>query len=262
MRTTDSPFGPLRSLLVLVFTTLSVAPTFGAVCTKSCNPTVEWSSEVPKCICNGLSGEAPTNNENTWSQLEDQWQCISVEFSRCMQHSAKSWPALLPLGFPPCLMRTLTSNSAIAFTVAIFFALLARQSFLGYRSKARWALVVAATSLLALAFPEDERASSALDGDILPFLVLIVLSLFFGGLMVYWARFLLALLPVVVVALAPFVFAISKEFDELVGLSIGVVGGAWLYWWRDWRDSGGTTVPAREDTDDSKDKPSAIVGSA
>ena len=228
---TSSSFWPLRSL-ILGLLMLSAASA---------------SAAVAECA---ESAECP---------LWDQWHSITTEFSQCVNNPAKPSSPLLPLTFPPCLMRTLTSSSAIAFTIAILYALLARQSFLGFRSEARWALVMAAISLLALAFL-GETLDSALAGDFLPFLGLIALSLLFGGLVVYWARFLLALIPVVVVAFAYFVRV--DELDELVGLSIGVVGGAWLYWWCDWRDSRRPVVPAKDDAEDRKDKPNAIVDSA
>ena len=271
MRTTISSFGPLRILLALGLLMLSAASAFASVvASKERGSTgVESTVKGLEHICEP-SVDALSNDRDV-SLL---WHRLSTEFADCVNSAGVS-SALLPLRFPPCIMKTLTSDAAIAFTLAIFLAVLARQSLLGYRSvkwgrrgsgegeeredRPYWALVAAVISLLALAFlgGSAEIFESEFGKNVVPFFGLALLSLFFGGLVVYWARLLLALLPVVVVALASFVLVGDTRLEtELVGLLIGVVGGAWLYWWRDCRGEERATDAKKNNTKDAKRKPS------
>ena len=253
---------PLRSLTVWGLLVLSPASALGAVVafTESGGPRVE--RPATERICEP-SVDALSKDRDVWVL----WNRLSTEFSDCV-NSTGSPSALLPFRFPPCLMRALTSDAAIAFTLAIFLAVLGRQSLLGYRSgkkkerqgKPYWALAAALISLLALGFLGEsvEIFESEFGKNIVPFLGLAFLSLFFGGLIVYWARLLLALLPVIVVALASFVLVDDTPLEtELVGLLIGAIGGAWLYWWRDCRDEEGTIDPEEANANDTKCEPSS-----
>ena len=150
------------------------------------------------------------------------------------------------IALPGCLVKKLFDPCAHdgvglvgLVTLAVFFAVLTRQTTLGYRRN--WRLSFALFLVLFLgttifdAFVFPSSGTNLLTAE---FMIILLASAFFGGVLAFWARYLLDLLAV---AAGVFLVALPTHFIlphgmPMVMVAAGMAGGVWLHWWRDHRE--------------------------
>lgn len=149
--------------------------------------------------------------------------------------------------FDPCAYDGVGAVGLVI--LAVFFAVLTRQTALGYRRN--WRLSFALFLVLFLGTTIFDAFVLAPEASILEveFVTIFFASAFFGGVLAFWTTYLLDLLAV---AAGVSLVTLLAHFIPLPGLwmpvvvAAGIVGGAWLHWWRDLREN--PKVPASGQT--------------
>lgn len=169
--------------------------------------------------------------------------------SEACRHKTCSFASSTLFNLPGCFAKLLDpcihGGGAVSLAVfAVFFAVLMRQTAIGYRQN--WPLSFAlflilflgATILNIFVLPEATMFNLFEASKLDEFVTIFFASAFFAGVLAFWTRYLLDLLAVV--AAASFVALLaSTDLLESVQMTLivatGIAGGIWLYWWRDLR---------------------------
>ena len=152
---------------------------------------------------------------------------------------------------PRCFSKNLlfpcdrNGSGAVGFVIlAVFFAVLMRQTALGYRKNLRLSFALFLTLFLGtavfdLTVVRNGDFSDALEAD---FLLILLVSAFLGGMLAFWTKYLLDLLAVAAGAsLLAILTHFTPSFTDLQSIRTplivvaGIAGGLWLHWWRDHR---------------------------
>ena len=136
------------------------------------------------------------------------------------------------------------ASVAIATLVVCCFAVLTRQAAIAYRQNWRisfslFLILFLGTTVFDVFIPKgDVLAFLAIDSYMVKLAVIFLTSMLSGGVLVFWAKGMLYLLPVIagasLVALLAS-FGKSHDIQVLLLVAAGIAGGLWLYWWRDCR---------------------------
>ncbi len=137
---------------------------------------------------------------------------------------------------------------AIATLVICCFAVLTRQATIAYRQNLRVSfglfLILFLGTVFDVFIPTDGLlallAHLAIDSYMAKFAVIFLASVLSGGVLVFWAKGILYLLPMIagaslVALLASLKFRTLQDIPVLLFVTAGIAGGLWHYWWRDCR---------------------------
>lgn len=156
-------------------------------------------------------------------------------------------------GLVGCLGPALPEEAASVAIVAIAtlmvccFAVLTRQAAIAYRQHWRISfglfLILYLGTVFDVFIPTDGLLALldflAKDSYMVKFVVIYLASVLSGGVLVFWAKGMLYLLPVIagasLVALLALLLIKSQDIQVLSLVAAGIAGGLWLYWWRDCR---------------------------
>ena len=169
--------------------------------------------------------------------------------------SAQNWAGLSFFAYPGCLVSTLLdvcnfqgSGAWVGIVIfVIIFAVFTRQAIMGYRKGWRLSFALflivfflAVTGYFVFTEPVTNK-------DIPRFLMLVLASVFFAGVLSFWTKYMLDLLAVVLLAVLLVGLVSLADTDNslwqdwlgvvtgIAAVLTGIVGGVWLYWWRDVR---------------------------
>lgn len=145
-------------------------------------------------------------------------------------------------------------------TLVVCFAVLTRQAAMAYRKN--WRLAFGLFPILFLGTIVFDRTLAVPSGNCSPgascsakFAVIFFASVFFAGVLAFWIKDKLYLLPVIagapLVTLLVLLLVESQDVQVILLVAAGITGGLCLHWWRDcWRkrktpaDGKGTTADA------------------
>ena len=148
------------------------------------------------------------------------------------------------------LAQTLVGAPPVAIaTLVVCLAVLTRQAAMAYRQSWRisfslFLILFLGTTVFDVFIPTgDVVAFLAIDSYLAKLVVIFLASMFFGGVLVFWAKRMLYLLPVIAGASLVTIFtpllipgaSQSHGIHLLLLVAAGIAGGLWLYWWRDCR---------------------------
>ena len=172
---------------------------------------------------------------------------------RCRDKTGKIVsPSLFVL--PRCFSKNLlfpcdhNGSAPVGFVIlAVFFAVLMRQTALGYRKNLRLSFALFLTLFLGMTmfgFSALLGVSTSTLGVLgvstlgVEFTMILLVSAFSGGVLAFWTKYLLDLLAV---AAGASLLAILTDLTDLQSIRTplivvaGIAGGLWLHWWRDHR---------------------------
>lgn len=151
-------------------------------------------------------------------------------------------PGCLAKNFLDTCNRSDRSDSRLAGLVilAVFSAVLMRQTALGYRQNWRLSFALFLTLFLGITIFGVSTLGVELLAvpNLVNFIMIFFVSVCLGGVLAFWARYLLNLL---VVAAGASLLAFLIDLADLKSMQIplivvvGIAGGLWLHWWRDRR---------------------------
>ena len=204
-------------------------------------------------VSSGPSAEAATADAGPEPMESGQGGGVEEMLKACQSKTcsfASSTFSFIKL--PGCLAKLLDpcahGDGEISLAIfAIFFAVLTRQTVIGYRqdwrlSFALFLILFLGTTVLnifVLTDPWFDFLKATIVGE---FAMIFLVSAFFAGVLAFWARYLLDLLAVV--ASASFVALLPIELPSVqmpLIVATGIAGGVWLHWWRDHRKKRKTT---------------------
>ena len=187
-----------------------------------------------------LDGDAAPEPSGPHGWLQGVWDECGCEGET---RSIVSRLFVLPRCFSKNLLFPCDHNGSapVGFVIlAVFFAVLMRQTALGYRKNLRLSFALFLTLFLGtvvfdLTVVRNGDFSDALGAD---FLLILLVSAFLGGVLAFWTKYLLDLLAV---AAGTSLLAILTDLTDLQSIRTplivvaGIAGGLWLHWWRDHR---------------------------
>lgn len=215
---------------------------------------VVWADEAI------VDGQAP-NDPTVWAlaleaaaepmdQSRQRWW-IEQAWRSCACPGQECSRAVIDLfALPQCLTNKILSpcddcgrDKVVGLAVlAVGFAVLAQQAAKGYRR--HWHLSFALFLILFLGttvfsfFPLAAGSTETANLGLPEFAYILFASAFLAGVLAFWTRYMLDLLAVIAVASLAAILAMdlpSSIGRTLLIVGTGVVGGAWLYWWRECR---------------------------
>lgn len=214
------------------------------------SPSAKSSAEDPS-VPNGSQSAQGSCIEEAWAECAD--------MASCSVSGAAS--ALFTL--PGCIAKDLLdpcngcAGKAISLvTLVVCFAALTRQAAMAYRqnwrlSFAMFLILFLGTTISVVFFSVPEPLEGVSDVPV-TLVTIIFAGAFLAGVLAYWAKYLLDLLAVMAAAslVAPFAPDAESPYERTALIvTMGVIGGLWLYWWRDHRrnqkaSNGGQRVAA------------------
>lgn len=142
--------------------------------------------------------------------------------------------------------------------LAVFFAVLMRQTALGYRKNLRlsfalFLILFLGATVFSFTVVRKGDFLDALEAD---FLLILLASAFFGGVLAFWTRYVLDLLVVAAGASLLAFLTLRADLQSIrtpLIVVAGIAGGLWLHWRRDHRQkrqasAGGQDQPAAHGT--------------
>ena len=209
-----------------------------------------------------LDGDAAPEPSGPHGWLQGVWDECGCEGET---RSIVSRLFVLPRCFSKNLLFPCDHNGSapVGFVIlAVFFAVLMRQTALGYRKNLRLSFALFLTLFLGtIMFGFSLLGVELLAvSNLVKFIMILLVSAFLGGVLAFWTRHLLDLLAV---AAGASLLAILTDLTDLPSIRTplivvaGIAGGLWLHWWRDHRRKrqasvGGQDQPAAHGTADTK----------
>lgn len=163
-----------------------------------------------------------------------------------------NWTSLSFLAYPSSIVSNLLDTRSLQDSdapvgIAIFviiFAVLIRQAITGYREGWRLSFALFLIGFFAAVTGyckiSEVFQTMKLDFPIFVFVMVVFVCALFAGVLSFWTKYLLDLLAVVLLAVLLVGLIYLGDINnsllrDSLGVVTGVVGGVWLYWWRDVR---------------------------